>query len=320
MDVGFLADPRRHGLPCLLPSGAPLFGRPGAAASERLRWPRRLEGSKALECPARLPERRSAGGLGRSRRLDRVRGPPGKGEVAHVLHGSERRRRHRRTAYRIGHLGGSGPLAQAPEESAHRGRPAILRAARRGPRGERKDVARPVGLQAPPDGRVPRAHHRPHHRGASRRPRRDRSCPLERPVLLGDLTAADGTGSLLCPRGAAARGARGTLLPAVLYFGGGTFGRAPKGNASRAGGRHALPRRRGPLGPFRFSTHDFLIGDPAGSLYSGKLIDGPDGRPNFLAWRNFTPDGVFVGELADPFQVAVDGEGNLAVLRTLAGE
>jgi hypothetical protein len=57
-----------------------------------------------------------------------------------------------------------------------------------------------------------------------------------------------------------------------------------------------------------------------GSLYSGKLIDGPDGRPNFLAWRNFTPDGVFVGELADPFQVAVDGEGNLAVLRTLAGE
>jgi hypothetical protein len=75
-----------------------------------------------------------------------------------------------------------------------------------------------------------------------------------------------------------------------------------------------------PLGPFRFSTHDFLIGDPVGSLYSGKLIAGPDGRPNFLPWRNFTPDGAFVGELADPFQVAVDGEGNLSVLRTLAGE
>ena len=57
-----------------------------------------------------------------------------------------------------------------------------------------------------------------------------------------------------------------------------------------------------------------------GSLYSGKLIDGPDGRPNFLAWRNLTPDGAFVGELADPFQVAVDGEVALAVLRTLAGE
>ena len=56
------------------------------------------------------------------------------------------------------------------------------------------------------------------------------------------------------------------------------------------------------------------------ALYSGKLIDGPDGRPNFLAWRNFTPDGAFFGELADPFQVAVAGEGNRAVLRTLAGE
>ena len=85
------------------------------------------------------------------------------------------------------------------------------------------------------------------------------------------------------------------------------------------GGTHYLVADN-PLGPFRFSTHDFLIGDPVGSLYSGKLIEGPDGRPNFLAWRNFTPDGAFVGELANPFQVAVDGEGNLSVLRTLAGE
>src|SRR5215212_11947676 len=100
MGVGFLAGPRRYGLPRLLPSGTLLFGRPGAAASERLRRPRRFEGPKALECPARRPERRSAGGLGRWRRLDRVRGL-GKGEVAHVLHGGERRRPHRRTAYRI---------------------------------------------------------------------------------------------------------------------------------------------------------------------------------------------------------------------------
>jgi hypothetical protein len=52
-----------------------------------------------------------------------------------------------------------------------------------------------------------------------------------------------------------------------------------------------------------------------GSLYSGKLVEGPDGRTNLLAWRNFMPDGIFVGELADPFQVAVDGEGNLSVER-----
>jgi hypothetical protein len=45
------------------------------------------------------------------------------------------------------------------------------------------------------------------------------------------------------------------------------------------------------------------------------VVEGPDGRPYFLAWRNFTPDGAFVGELADPFQVVVDGEGNLSVGR-----
>jgi beta-fructofuranosidase len=80
------------------------------------------------------------------------------------------------------------------------------------------------------------------------------------------------------------------------------------------GGTHYLVADD-PLGPFRFSTHDFLIGDAVGSLYSGKLVEGPDGRPYFLAWRNFTPDGAFVGELADPSQVAVDSEGNLSVWR-----
>jgi beta-fructofuranosidase len=83
------------------------------------------------------------------------------------------------------------------------------------------------------------------------------------------------------------------------------------------GGTHYLVAEA-PLGPFRFSTHDFLIGDPVGSLYSGKLVEGPDGRPYFLAWRNIAPDGTFVGELADPFQVAVDGEGNLSVGRAQA--
>jgi beta-fructofuranosidase len=70
-----------------------------------------------------------------------------------------------------------------------------------------------------------------------------------------------------------------------------------------------------PLGPFRFSTDEFLVGDPSGSLYSGKLVEGPDGHPYFLAWRNFAPDGSFVGELDDPLPVSVDGEGNLSVER-----
>lgn len=50
-----------------------------------------------------------------------------------------------------------------------------------------------------------------------------------------------------------------------------------------------------------------------GSLYSGKLVEGPDGRLCYLAWRNFAPDGAFVGELADPLPIAVDGGGYLSV-------
>jgi beta-fructofuranosidase len=84
------------------------------------------------------------------------------------------------------------------------------------------------------------------------------------------------------------------------------------------GGTHYLVSD-GSLGPFRFSTHDFLVGDPLGALYSGKLVEGPDGRLRFLAWRNFAPDGAFVGELADPLPVVVDEAGNLSVARCDGG-
>ena len=80
------------------------------------------------------------------------------------------------------------------------------------------------------------------------------------------------------------------------------------------GGTHYLVAED-PLGPFRFSTHEFLVGDPSGSLYSGKLVEGPDGHPCFLAWRNFAPDGSFVGELDDPLPISVGDEGNLRVER-----
>jgi beta-fructofuranosidase len=80
------------------------------------------------------------------------------------------------------------------------------------------------------------------------------------------------------------------------------------------GGTHYLVAED-PLGPFRFSTHEFLVGDPSGSLYSGKLVEGPDGHQCFLAWRNFAPDGSFVGELVDPLPISVGDEGNLRVKR-----
>lgn len=66
-----------------------------------------------------------------------------------------------------------------------------------------------------------------------------------------------------------------------------------------------------PLGPFRYSTHEFLAGDPVGLRYAGKLVEGPDGEWCFLALRNFAPDGSYVGDLIDPVPVEVDANGDL---------
>ena len=68
-----------------------------------------------------------------------------------------------------------------------------------------------------------------------------------------------------------------------------------------------------PLGPFRYTTDEFLVGDAVGSFYAGKLAQDPDGVWVFLAARLFAPDGSFVGELSDPLPTTVDGEGNLSV-------
>jgi beta-fructofuranosidase len=68
-----------------------------------------------------------------------------------------------------------------------------------------------------------------------------------------------------------------------------------------------------PLGPFRFASDQFLIGDVAGSLYAGKLVMGLDGEWLMLATRMFAPDGSFIGGLSDPIPVTVDPDGNLSV-------
>ncbi len=68
-----------------------------------------------------------------------------------------------------------------------------------------------------------------------------------------------------------------------------------------------------PLGPFRFVSDQFLIGDATGSLYAGKLVMGPDGEWLMLATRMFAPDGSFIGELSDPIPVTIDPDGNLSV-------
>jgi len=68
-----------------------------------------------------------------------------------------------------------------------------------------------------------------------------------------------------------------------------------------------------PLGPFHFSTDEFLVGDEIGSLFAGKLIQAPSGVWVYLAWRYFSPEGKFIGELSDPYPVTVKNNGNLSV-------
>jgi beta-fructofuranosidase len=70
-----------------------------------------------------------------------------------------------------------------------------------------------------------------------------------------------------------------------------------------------------PLGPFQFITDRFLVGDTSHSLYSGKLVHGPDRQWYFLAFRSFTPAGDFVGELIDPLPVKIDNSGYLTVTK-----
>ncbi len=68
-----------------------------------------------------------------------------------------------------------------------------------------------------------------------------------------------------------------------------------------------------PLGPFRYLSDTFLVGDALGTFYSGKLVEGPDGGWFFMAWRFIAADGAFVGELSDPMPVSVGAQGELKV-------
>jgi beta-fructofuranosidase len=70
-----------------------------------------------------------------------------------------------------------------------------------------------------------------------------------------------------------------------------------------------------PLGPYHYLTDEFLAGDTLGSLYSGKLIQDAAGQWQFIAFRNASVDGSFVGEIIDPLPVNVERNGRLVLLR-----
>jgi beta-fructofuranosidase len=85
----------------------------------------------------------------------------------------------------------------------------------------------------------------------------------------------------------------------------------------------ALRRRRtGATGGVWAVTGESLLGpyDPAAaqpitddSLYSGRLVRGPDGAWNLLAFRNHDRDGHFIGELSDPMPVSFTADAVLTV-------
>jgi beta-fructofuranosidase len=68
-----------------------------------------------------------------------------------------------------------------------------------------------------------------------------------------------------------------------------------------------------PLGPFRFSSDNFLMGDPIGLFYGGKLVQGQDDQWYYLTWRHFSRRGRFLGDLIDPLPVTVDRWGDLFI-------
>ncbi|MCL4876276.1 MAG: family 43 glycosylhydrolase [Anaerolineae bacterium] len=66
-------------------------------------------------------------------------------------------------------------------------------------------------------------------------------------------------------------------------------------------------------GPYRYLTDQFLLGDKIGSHYAGKLIQQPDQQWVLMAWRAFTPEGHFLGEIGDPIPITVSTDGILIV-------
>lgn len=68
-----------------------------------------------------------------------------------------------------------------------------------------------------------------------------------------------------------------------------------------------------PLGPYHRFDDDPLVGDPSGSHFSGKVLHDRAGRWQFLAFRLFTLDGTFIGDLSDPMPVTIGSDGGLRV-------
>lgn len=73
-----------------------------------------------------------------------------------------------------------------------------------------------------------------------------------------------------------------------------------------------------PLGPFRYLSDDFLVGDEIGSLYAGKVIRNPEDEWVFMAFEHFAPGKLFIGKIADPLPLSIQADGKLFVPHRIA--
>jgi beta-fructofuranosidase len=64
-----------------------------------------------------------------------------------------------------------------------------------------------------------------------------------------------------------------------------------------------------PMGPYRYLTDEFLVGDPTGSRYGGKLVAIAKDQWVLLTMRHFDERGRFIGELDDPVPVGFKSDG-----------
>ncbi len=69
------------------------------------------------------------------------------------------------------------------------------------------------------------------------------------------------------------------------------------------------------LGPYRYLTDEFLIGDPTGTRYAGKLVATSEDQWALLTMRHFDKNGEFIGELDDPMPVGFGSDGAILLDR-----
>jgi beta-fructofuranosidase len=87
--------------------------------------------------------------------------------------------------------------------------------------------------------------------------------------------------------------------------------RIARPGVSAEGGIHYLVAED-KFGRYTLDRDRFLVGDPAGRYYAGRLLRR-DGAWYFFAWLHHDEDGCFLGELSDPMPLTVHPDGALSV-------